>query len=125
MQNRHIRQLAIKLRRSYRNNRSWRLTSKECKVFTEDCRVNPGLAKRIARDGYQPSDDVIDRLTRHGAIEMVKHNRPVKLFDMPTSTLRYKLEHREEMPPLDVKKMRELMREFRDAGLFKRARVAR
>jgi len=99
MQNSIIKRLAKNLRKSYRINKSWRTTSSQCKVLTEDMRVNPGLAKRIARDKYQPSDEVIERLERHGAIEQKqkKAHEYKDLFDMPAPVLLWKYQHREVM----------------------------
>lgn len=94
-----ISRLARLLRKIHRCTKSWRDTSVECKVLTDDGRENPGLAKRIAIDGYIPSADVIDRLIRHGAIEQkIKRARTTHaqdLFDMPTPVLLWKLINRE------------------------------
>jgi hypothetical protein len=99
MQNRHILKLAIKLRATYRTYKSWRRTSSECKVLTDDGRVNPGLVKRIARDKYQPADDVMNRLIRDGAV--VIHQRkqqPKMIWDMTTAELCDALNNRVLMP---------------------------
>jgi hypothetical protein len=110
MAKRGIHRLALEMRKSHRRTKSWRTTSRECKVFTEDGRVNPGLAKRIALERYIPSDEVIKRLIQHGAIEgkKKKAQQYKDLFDMPVETLLYKLTHREPMPPLTQQREREI-----------------
>lgn len=81
-------------------------------MLTEDGRTNPGLAKRIAIDKYQPSDDVIARLIRHGAIEgkKKKPQQPQALFDMATSTLRQALIDRKPMPPVDPRIIKQFVK---------------
>lgn len=113
MQTRQIIRLARKLRSTHRKNKSWRLTSKVCLVFTPDGRCNPGLAKRIALDGYQPSDDVVQRLIAHGAIEIKKkHPRVIckDLFDETDDALLRALRERQTMPESNVNP--KIMREF-------------
>jgi hypothetical protein len=78
MQNRKIRKLAKTLRSIHRKNKSWRKTSEVCKVLTADGRINPGLCKRIALDGYQPTDVVMSRLEQHQAVEPAKNKAKPK-----------------------------------------------
>lgn len=92
--------LPVILRKSHRLTKSWRATSSACKVLTEDGRENPGLAKRIAIDGYIPSDEVIERLQKDGAMpQRIKrfHRDTRPLFDRPVEVLLWQFNHREVM----------------------------
>lgn len=121
MKSRVLSRLAKNLRSTHRKTKSWRITSKACKVLTEDGRVNPGLAKRIALEGYIPSDDVIERMIQHGAIEGKKKKvtLPKDLFEMSSAELLYALNNRTEMQPTTPA----LVRAFQNLGWPKRIRA--
>lgn len=101
-QSSQIRKLALALRSSYRRNKSWRMTAKEHHILTPTAEVNPGLAKRIAKDKYQPSPTTIKRLEYDGAIEPKKPRSIHKMIsDITEAELKSALENRTDMPEAD------------------------
>lgn len=99
MQTRQITRLARKLRSTHRRTKSWRATAKEHHILTPTGEVNPGLAQRIALNGYQPSDETIARLIKDGAIEAKKkHIAPKMINDMTSDELATALRNRFTMP---------------------------
>ena len=54
MRIRTLTQLAENLRQEHAETSSWRKTAEACHVLTKDGRQDPGLAQRIAEQGYDP-----------------------------------------------------------------------
>ena len=54
MKTRLLTQLAENLRQEHVLTNSWRKAAEACNVLTEDRRPDPGLAQRIALQGYDP-----------------------------------------------------------------------
>jgi len=99
MQSRAILRLARRLRNFHKANKSWRKTALTCHVLTSDGKSNPGLAKRIATNRYEPGPDTFQRLSHDGALGAKKSKARVwhDLWSMNEKQRAYLLEHREAM----------------------------
>lgn len=75
------------------------MTATEHHILTREGLVNPGMAKRIAIDEYDPSAETFERLIKDGALAFNKKPKQtlyVVLTAMVQALLNYLLEHRED-----------------------------
>ena len=120
MQSRVIARLARKLRSTHRLNKSWRKTAEICHVLTPRAELNPGLARRIAEENYQPSTATIKRLEYDGAIE-AKKPRVIRrmISDMTADELTFALMNRIAMPDADPKVMKAFIKACQQKQIIK------
>ncbi len=98
MQSRPVAQLAQKIRTMKRLGYSSRQIARQLHLLTPDGDPNPGLAHDIAFNGYMPSDDVVWRLIRDGALP--KPARViVRLDEVTRKALLRALTRGEPLPP--------------------------